>query len=143
MRRFHGRKAVVPTRDLADGEVEKMYFDRLLGFVYREVMKGSQKGFVPKRCDNCERWFLQMQGMTCAYCVELVPGQDGRICREIGAAAVFAARCRTMMFRRGINKNACCEAAQTCKGVVVSSDGLSPEQMDTMREKYGEYSFVE
>lgn len=64
MRRFHGRKAVVPTRGLADGEVEKMYFHRLLGFVYREVMKGSQKGFVPKRCANCERWFLQMQGIN-------------------------------------------------------------------------------
>lgn len=48
-----------------------------------------------------------------------------------------------MMFRRGIKKYACCEAAQTCKGVVVSSDGLSPEQMDTMREKYGENRFVE
>ena len=29
--------------------VEKMYFDRLLDFVYVEFMKGLQKGFVPKR----------------------------------------------------------------------------------------------
>lgn len=33
--------------------VEKMYFDRLLDFVYVELMKGLQKGFVPKRCANC------------------------------------------------------------------------------------------
>ena len=38
--------------------VEKMYFDRLLDFVYVELMKGLQKGFVPKRCANCGRWFL-------------------------------------------------------------------------------------
>ena len=46
--------------------VEKMYFDRLLDFVYVELMKGLQKGFVPKRCANCGRWFLQMPGMTYA-----------------------------------------------------------------------------
>ena len=38
--------------------VEKMYFDRLLDFVYVEFMKGLQKGFVPKRCANCGHWFL-------------------------------------------------------------------------------------
>jgi len=42
--------------------VEKMYFDRLLDFVYVEFMKGLQKGFVPKRCANCGRWFLQKPG---------------------------------------------------------------------------------
>lgn len=39
--------------------VEKMYFDRLLDFVYVEFMKGLQKGFVPKRCANCGRWFCR------------------------------------------------------------------------------------
>ena len=69
--------------------VEKMYFDRLLDFVYVELMKGLQKGFVPKRCANCGRWFLQMPGMTYAYCGEPAPGQDGKTCREIGAASSF------------------------------------------------------
>lgn len=36
-----------------------MYFDRLLDFVYVEFMKGLQKGFVPKRCANCGRWFCR------------------------------------------------------------------------------------
>lgn len=39
--------------------VEKMYFDRLLDFVYVEFMKGLQRGFVPKRCANCGRWFCR------------------------------------------------------------------------------------
>ena len=69
--------------------VEKMYFDRLLDFVYVELMKGLQKGFVPKRCANCGRWFLQMPGMTYAYCGEPAPGQDGKTCREIGASSSF------------------------------------------------------
>ena len=72
--------------------VEKMYFDRLLDFVYVELMKGLQKGFVSKRCANCGRWFLQMPGMTYAYCGEPAPGQDGKTCREIGASSSFRSK---------------------------------------------------
>ena len=69
--------------------VEKMYFDRLLGFVYVEFMKGLQKGFVPKRCANCGRWFLQAPGATYAYCAGPAPEDPGKTCREIGAASSF------------------------------------------------------
>ena len=55
-------------------------------------MKGLQKGFVPKRCANCGRWFLQMPGMTYAYCGEPAPGQDGKTCREIGATSSFRSK---------------------------------------------------
>ena len=69
--------------------VEKMYFDRLLDFVYVEFMKGLQKGFVPKRCANCGRWFLQTPGVTFAYCTGSAPEGPGKTCREIGAASSF------------------------------------------------------
>lgn len=72
--------------------VEKMYFDRLLGFVYVEFMKGLQKGFVPKRCANCGRWFLQTPGATYAYCTGPAPGQDGKTCRQIGASSSFRSK---------------------------------------------------
>ena len=72
--------------------VEKMYFDRLLDFVYVEFMEGLQKGFVPKRCANCGHWFLQTPGMTYAYCGEPAPGQDGKTCREIGATSSFRSK---------------------------------------------------
>ena len=67
-------------------------FRLLLDFVYVEFMKGLQKGFVPKRCANCGRWFLQMPGMTYAYCGEPAPGQDGKTCREIGATSSFRSK---------------------------------------------------
>ena len=69
--------------------VEKMYFDRLLDFVYVEFMKGLQKGFVPKRCANCGRWFLQAPGATFAYCAGPAPEDPVKTCREIGAASSF------------------------------------------------------
>ena len=69
--------------------VEKMYFDRPLDFVYVEFMKGLQKGFVPKRCANCGRWFLQTPGATYAYCTDPAPEDASKTCREIGAASSF------------------------------------------------------
>lgn len=74
--------------------VERMYFGRLLDFVYVELMKGMQKGFVPKRCANCGRWFLQMPGATYSYCGGPAPGQKGKTCREIGATASFQDKVR-------------------------------------------------
>lgn len=66
-----------------------MYFNGLLDFVYVELMKGLHKGFVPKRCANCRRWFLQTPGATYSYCNEPALGQGGKTCREIGAAKSF------------------------------------------------------
>lgn len=74
--------------------VERIYFGRLLDFVYVEFMRGMQKGFVPKRCANCGRWFLQTPGATYSYCDGPAPGQEGKTCREIGAAASFQDKVR-------------------------------------------------
>lgn len=71
---------------------EKMYFDRLADFVYVELMKGLQKGFVPKRCNNCGRWFLQEPGMTYSYCDREVEGEPGVTCRQIGSRASFKSK---------------------------------------------------
>lgn len=71
---------------------EKMYFDRLADFVYVELMKGIQHDFIPKRCQNCGRWFLQQPGMTYNYCGEIAPGETNLTCRDIGASANFKAK---------------------------------------------------
>lgn len=69
--------------------VEKMYFDHLADFIYVEFMKGLQKGFVPKRCASCGRWFLQEPGLTYNYCKQVVPGETELTCRDIGSRASF------------------------------------------------------
>ena len=74
--------------------VEKMHFDRLLDFIYVEFMKGLQRGFVPKRCANCGRWFLQTPGATFAYCAGTALEDPSKTCREIGAASSFKEKTR-------------------------------------------------
>ncbi len=86
--------AVMETEDGAHELVEKMYFDRLSDFVYVELMKGLQRGFVPKRCPNCGRWFLQQPGLTYSYCDGPAPGGEGKTCRDIGSVASFKDKVR-------------------------------------------------
>ena len=74
--------------------VEKMYFDRLIDFVYVEFMRGLQKGFIPKRCTNCGKWFLQTPGASYSYCTNIAPGEEKATCREIGAKSSFREKVR-------------------------------------------------
>ena len=88
--------------------VEKMYFDRLLDFVYVEFMKGLQKGFVPKRCANCGRWFLQKPGQPTPIAPELHRDRTARPAVRSARAAASEARWKTMMsgrFTSGRTKN--------------------------------------
>ena len=75
--------------------VETMYFCSVSDFIYVELLKGLQKGFVPKRCLNCGRWFLQIPGPACSYCSEPAPGEGEKTCREIGAASSFRSKIRS------------------------------------------------
>lgn len=73
--------------------VEKLYFDRLADFIYVELMRGLQRGFVPKRCANCGRWFLQMPGASYNYCDSIASNsEEGKTCREVGSAKSFRAK---------------------------------------------------
>ena len=49
---------------------------------------------------------------------------------------------KTTLFDSRIRKYAYREPAQIYKDIGASPDGLSPEQVDTMREKYGANSFA-
>ena len=62
-------------------------------FVYVELMRGLQRGFVPKRCANCGRWFLQTPGASYNYCDQPAPNsEEGKTCREVGSSKSFRAK---------------------------------------------------
>lgn len=80
--------------------VERMYFDGLLDFVYVEFMKGLQRGFVPKRCAHCGRWFLQKPGMSYTYCDRPSEQLGGKTCRDVGAMTSLRRSPRTIRYGR-------------------------------------------
>ena len=57
------------------------------------MMRGLQRGFVPKRCANCGRWFLQTPGASYNYCGQPAPNsEEGKTCREVGSSKSFRAK---------------------------------------------------
>lgn len=108
--------------------VEKLYFDRLVDFVYVELMRGLQRGFVPKRCANCGRWFLQTPGASYNYCDQPAPNsEDGKTCREVGSTKSFRAKVLNnevwATHQRAYKKY----FARTKKGTMTKSDFLAWE----------------
>ena len=89
-RRIHYAAVDDGGRDHAeDAEADTGASEDALAVQYVEFMKGLQRGFVPKRCANCGRWFLQAPGATFAYCTGSAPADPGKTCREIGAVSSF------------------------------------------------------
>lgn len=81
---------------LVDGShelVEKLYFDRLTDFMYVELLRGLQRGFVSKRCANCGRRFLQMPEASYNYCDQPAPNSEkDKTCRKVGSTKSFRAK---------------------------------------------------
>ena len=108
--------------------VEKLYFDRLEDFIYVELMRGLQRGFVPKRCANCGRWFLQTPGASYNYCDRLAPNsEESKTCREVGSTKSFRAKVLNnkiwAIHQRAYKKY----FARTKKGAMTKPDFLSWE----------------
>ena len=108
--------------------VEKMYFDRLVDFVYVELMRGLQRGFLPKRCANCGRWFLQTPGASYNYCDQPAPNsEEGKTCREVGSTKSFRAKVLNneiwAIHQRAYKKY----FARTKKGTMAKADFLTWE----------------
>ena len=117
--------------------VEKLYFDRLEDFIYVELMRGLQRGFVPKRCANCGRWFLQTPGASYNYCDRPAPNsEEGKTCREVGSTKSFRAKVLNnkiwAVHQRAYKKY----FARTKKGTMTKPDFLSWEtESERLRDK--------
>ena len=147
--------AVLQTEDGSE-IVEKMYFDRLLDFVYVELMKGLQKGFLPKRCPNCGRWFVQEPGMDFNYCANPAPQDPTKLCRDIGATNNFLDKKKNheiwnvhqkayrkyyaRMMKKNMTKEAFFtwaeEAAALRDDLLPKYDAAKPEDRKAMAENY-------
>ena len=64
---------------------ERMVFDSITGFLHVDFFRGLMNGNVPRRCHNCGRYFLLLNGYDICYCTNLAPGETKRTCRDVGA----------------------------------------------------------
>jgi hypothetical protein len=64
---------------------EQAQFSYLTHFLYTDFYRGLMVGNAPRRCHNCETYFLLTAGYNTCYCNNLAPGETTRTCRKVGA----------------------------------------------------------
>ncbi len=64
---------------------EKTQFDSMHAFLYTDFYRAMMRGHIPRRCHNCGRFFLLLNGYNATYCNNIAPGETTRTCRKVGA----------------------------------------------------------
>ena len=68
--------------------VKRMHYVSFVGMLRGDFFEGLRYGNGPKRCINCNRWFLTTSGYLIKYCDNLAPNDPRtRTCRSVGAKA--------------------------------------------------------
>ena len=65
--------------------VEEISFRDWETFVSLDLFRGIAAGHIPRRCQNCGRYFLLDSGYDIRYCGNPAPGGKGKTCRQVGA----------------------------------------------------------
>jgi len=133
---------------------ERMAFIRLGDFLQTDFFRALQHGNAPRRCHNCERFFLLTAGYNTCYCNDIAPGETERTCRKVGAHKKASVKERTpvqMEYQRVYNRlkqqrhrgkisvdewNAAVAQAQELKARTERGE-LSDEKMREMFEAMG------
>ncbi len=64
---------------------EKTQFDSMHAFLFTDFYRAMMRGHIPRRCQNCGRFFLLLNGYNAMYCNNIAPGETTRTCRKVGA----------------------------------------------------------
>lgn len=73
---------------------ERYEFQNAISFFYVDFLRGLQSNFIPKRCSNCGRWFLQTGGKFFEYCGRPLEADPSKTCRDVGAQESYAQKCK-------------------------------------------------
>lgn len=74
---------------------ETYTFDNLGGFLYFDFFSGFKRGFLPKRCSNCGKYFLLKGGKYSDYCETPLADDPFKTCRDVGARKKYDDKCKT------------------------------------------------
>lgn len=70
-------------------------FDSLGAFLYFDFFRGLSQSYIPKRCDNCGRYFLLETGKYSNYCERPLEDDPEKTCRDVGARKKYDDKCKT------------------------------------------------
>ena len=74
---------------------ETYRFDSLGAFLYVDFFHGLNRNYLPKRCENCGRYFLMTAGKYINYCDRPLKGDREKTCRDVGARRKYDDKCKS------------------------------------------------
>ena len=60
-----------------------------------DFFRGIDRGYLPRRCDNCGRYFLLTAGKYSSYCERPLESDPDKTCRDVGARKRYDDKCKT------------------------------------------------
>lgn len=73
-----------------DGRVYEVHYHEILSsLVYLDFMECIKREIMPKKCKNCNKFYLPSFGYYSEFCNEIAPNEKTRTCREVGSKASF------------------------------------------------------
>lgn len=85
---------VLETEDGGIVLCEAYRVETLVAFLYHDLFRGIAQRYIPKKCQNCGRYFLIQAGKYSDYCERPVEGADNKICREVGSRKRYDSKCK-------------------------------------------------
>ncbi|MCL2817747.1 MAG: DUF6076 domain-containing protein, partial [Clostridiales bacterium] len=70
-------------------------FDGIGAFLYTDFFRGLKNNHVPKKCQNCGKWFLLPFGKYSDYCENPLADDPAKTCRDISARKKYEDKCKT------------------------------------------------
>ena len=64
---------------------EQVMFQDVETFLSLDLLRGLAAGHLPRRCENCGKWFLLTSGFDTRYCENPAPDEPTKTCRQVGA----------------------------------------------------------
>ena len=74
---------------------EQYDFHGLDALLYYDFFRGLKNHYLPKKCNNCGRWFLLPHGTYSDYCENPAPGRKDKTCRETGVRKKYEDKCKS------------------------------------------------
>lgn len=68
---------------------EQFFHESLSTLAYLDFMECVRNQVMPKKCKNCNKFYIPSFGYFSEYCNEIAPNEKVKTCREIGSKASF------------------------------------------------------
>lgn len=83
--------------EIENGKIfcENYIFESIGAFIYYDFFRGIDRNYLPKKCENCGKYFLIQSGKYTDYCENTAPQDPTKTCRDVGSRKKYDDKCKT------------------------------------------------